>query len=97
MQVMHPDLICPPSLTVFFWPTWAKTHVLYMHGEVLNPIERSTFEADLEKFDGTMYENQLAFHAVAAKEYLNVLGLDNVEMVDTRFNLLLREIARAEL
>ncbi|KAK4574625.1 hypothetical protein LTR86_001466 [Recurvomyces mirabilis] len=97
MQVMHPDLICPLSPTVFFWPTWAKTHVHYMHDEVLVPFERSSFEADLEDFGGAMYENQLAFHAVAAKDYLNVLTADDVETVDTRFNLLLREVARADL
>jgi hypothetical protein len=44
-----------------------------------------------------MYANQLAFHAVAAKEYMSLLTPEVVKGNDTRFNVLVREIAAAPL
>jgi hypothetical protein len=97
LQVLHPDLICPLSPTTFFWPTWAEKHVAYMHGEVLTGHEKTSFEAKVKKTGGAMYDNQLAFHAVAAKQYLGSLTPEIVAGRDTRFNMLLREVAEAEL
>ncbi|KAK5108975.1 hypothetical protein LTR62_007609 [Meristemomyces frigidus] len=97
LQVTHPDLICPLSPTVFFWPTWAPEHVRYMHEEILTSTARAKMEADLQLYDGAMYGNQVAFHAASAKEQMAGMSVDTIELVDTRFNILLREVARAEL
>lgn len=97
MQVLHPDLICPLSPTVFFWPTWAQRHVQYMHREVLSAAEREDLEAEIRVFGGAMFDNQLAFHAVAAKEFLRDLTPRSIREVDTRFNILLRGIAEAAI
>ncbi|KJX92606.1 hypothetical protein TI39_contig5839g00022 [Zymoseptoria brevis] len=96
LQVQHPDLICPLSPTTFFWPTWAVKHVEYMH-EPITEEERDELRQNMAMFGGAMYENQLAFHAVAAKPYLSILTPEIVQENDTRFNVLVREIASAPL
>lgn len=96
LQVEYPDLICPLSPTVFFWPTWAKVHVRYMH-EPISLYEVAGLRSNMTAFGGAMYENQLAFHAVAATDYLPLLTPDDVLHKDTRFNVLLRDVASASL
>ncbi|SMY24754.1 unnamed protein product [Zymoseptoria tritici ST99CH_1A5] len=96
LQVQHPDLICPLSPTTFFWPTWAVKHVEYMH-EPITAEEKDELRENMATFGGAMYENQLAFHAVAAKDYLPLLTPEVVQEKDTRFNVLVREIASAPL
>lgn len=96
LQAQFPDLICPLSPTVFFWPTWAQTHIQYMHEEI-TPDETASLRANMTAFGGSMYENQLAFHAVAAHQYLSQLTPDSIQQRDTRFNVLLREVAAAKL
>ncbi|KAB8360581.1 hypothetical protein FH972_024321 [Carpinus fangiana] len=87
LQIQFPDLVCPLSPTVFFWPTWAKAHVLYMH-EPITPDEAASLRANMTAFGGAMYENQLAFHAVAAHDYLSTLSPKVIQERDTRFNIL---------
>lgn len=96
MQAQFSDLICPLSPKVFFWPTWAKEHVKNMH-EPISTDEKAELEKDLTAFGGVMYQNQLAFHAVDAKEYLRKLTREKVLEEDTRFNILVRDVARASL
>jgi hypothetical protein len=92
-----PETVCPLSPTVFFWPTWAKRHVRYMHRDILSSDEVAELEADMDKFGGAMYEDQLAYHATNAHEFLTDLTDEEVLARDTRFNVLVREIATAPL
>nr|POE71825.1 hypothetical protein CFP56_11701 [Quercus suber] len=96
LQAQFPDLICPLSPTVFFWPTWARKHVHYMH-EPISLEEKATLQANMTAFGGAMYQNQLAFHAVASKEYLRELTPEIIQNKDTRFNILVRDIAAEPL
>ncbi|KAM3422115.1 hypothetical protein BST61_g2486 [Cercospora zeina] len=98
LQVMHPHLICPLSPSVFFWPTWGKNHIRYMH-EPIGPADTSSLLKNMTAFDGAMYKNQLALHAwsTSSKEYLRRLSPEYIKNTDTRFNILLRDVASAAL
>ncbi|KAF1818913.1 glycosyltransferase family 32 protein [Dissoconium aciculare CBS 342.82] len=97
LQVQFPELICPLSPAVFFWPTWVKKHIFYMH-EPISQDEKNLLQANMTAFDGVMYEDQLVVHAWGreAREYLSVLSPETIRN-DTRFNVLVRDIAMAEL
>jgi hypothetical protein len=82
---------------VFFWPTWVKKHIFYMH-EPISQDEKNLLQANMTAFDGAMYKDQLVVHAWGreAREYLSVLSPETIRN-DTRFNVLIRDIAMAEL
>jgi len=93
LSVKYPELVCALSPTAFFWPTWAKSHVHFMH-EIINEEEVAQMEASLTQFGGAMYENQLAYHATGGYHNGYFVGLtpDDILNKDTRFNLLVRDI-----
>ncbi|PPJ57769.1 hypothetical protein CBER1_00234 [Cercospora berteroae] len=98
LQVRYPELLCPLSPSVFFWPTWGKDHIRYMH-EPTSPADVDALLHNMTVFDGAMYENQLAIHAwsTSSKEHLRQLSPEFVMGTDTRFNVLLRDVANAAL
>jgi hypothetical protein len=96
LQVQHPDLVCPLNPKTFFWPTWAVKHIEYMHAPI-TLVERLKLEEDMARYGGVMYENQLAFHAVAARDQMAALTPEILQQKDTRFNILVRPIASAPL
>jgi hypothetical protein len=54
----------------------------------------------MSQYGGAMYPNQLAYHAwgnIARREYLNRLSPDYLLGVQSRFNILLREIYNTEI
>jgi hypothetical protein len=88
----HPDEICPLSPTVFFWPTWTENHIRYMH-EPISEGEVSALERTMDQNGGSLYPNQLAYHAwsqVAWKPYLQHLTPELVRERNTRFNVMVR-------
>ena len=96
LSIQHPDLICPLSPSVFFWPTWTKAHARYMH-EPINEAEEASLRSNMTMFGGAMYENQLSIHAWGMHDYLARLTPEIVQERNTRFNVLLREVAGARL
>lgn len=57
--------------------------------------EIAELRANITAF-GAMYENQLAIHAWSKHDHLKNLTASSFD-VDTRFNILMRDVARAEL
>jgi hypothetical protein len=96
LQIQHSDLICPLAPTVFFWPTWAKSHVHYMH-DTVNANDAANLRSSMSRYRGVMYDDQLAIHGWGAHEKLQKLTPVKMMAEDTRFNILLREVAAAEL
>jgi len=95
----HPDEICKLSPSTFFWPTWSSADVALMHqpifGDGLSALERN-----ISQYGGAMYPNQLAYHAwgnIARRDYLSKLSPEFLLKVQTRFNILLREIYNTEI
>ncbi|KAF9887208.1 hypothetical protein FE257_010462 [Aspergillus nanangensis] len=87
----YPDEICALSPEVFFWPTWTRRHVRFMH-EPMDKAESVAFQATLVSNGGSMYENQRAYHgwSQVSTPYLQRLSPANVQAEDTRFNVLAR-------
>lgn len=96
LQVAHPSLVCPLAPTVFFWPFWEKWNVAYMH-DPIGPAEAAELRANMTAYGGSMYEDQLAYHSWAGKDYLSKLTPESVLTTDTRFNILMRDVAAAPL
>ena len=96
LSVQYPGLICPLSPTVFFWPTWTASHARYMH-EAISETEKTALLHDMASFGGVMYRNQLSIHDWGTHHYLAHLTPDEVMEKDTRFNILLRDVAAANL
>lgn len=96
LQLQYPDLVCPLSPSVFFWPTWAERHVSYMY-DPITAEEANEIKANLTSFGGSMYANQLAYHATGPHDILGNLTLERILEEDTRFNILIRDIATAPL
>lgn len=90
LQVEYPHLICPLSPTVFFWPTWAASHARYMQRPVSEEAI-AELRANMSRFGGAMYENQLALHQGVTLEP------EKVMYEDTRLNVLLRDLVDAPL
>lgn len=85
LQVQFPELICPLSPTVFFWPTWAAEHHQMMD-DPIDDQQAQQFERNLTLYDGAMYENQLAVHLrITIDEH-------SVRTKITRYNLLIRDL-----
>lgn len=87
----NPDEICTLSPSVFFWPMWTKATLWWMH-EPLDKEEAAVVEAQIAKNGGSLFEDQLIYHAWShpAKQYLGRLTPDIILAEDTRFNLLIR-------
>jgi hypothetical protein len=94
-----PEDICKLSPSTFFWPTWSSADVALMHRPIFGD-ELSALEKDMSQYGGAMYPNQLAYHAwgnIARREYLSKLSPDSLLGVQTRFNILLRDIYNTEI
>ena len=91
LSSLHNDKICTVSPLVFYWPTWTRKHIRYMH-EPLTPSEVEDFQDTLVENGGGMYPDQLAYHAWSqvASTYLMDLSPERVISNNTRFNLLVR-------
>lgn len=87
----YPDKICTLSPSTFFWPMWTTATLWWMH-EPLSKEEAAAVESQIAKNGGSLFEDQLIYHAWAhpGKEYLNRLTSDIIRAEDTRFNLLMR-------
>jgi hypothetical protein len=95
----HPEEICKLSPSTFFWPTWSSADVALMHQPIFGD-ELSALERNMSQYSGAMYPNQLAYHAwgnIARREYLSKLTPEFLLGVQTRFNILLREIHNTEI
>jgi hypothetical protein len=87
-----PYQVCPLAPTVFFWPTYTRNHVRYMH-EPITKDEALELEIILDANGGSLYPDQLAYHAwnqMAWEKYLQRLTPEIVRERDTRFNVMVR-------
>lgn len=93
--------ICKLSPSAFFWPTWSQDHIESMHSPLFADSEDAiTLKTNMSRFGGAMYHNQLAYHAwgnLARAKYLSKLRPKALFDVETRFNILLREIYLTEI
>ncbi|KAJ5669002.1 hypothetical protein N7462_010072 [Penicillium macrosclerotiorum] len=91
LSTQYTDEICSLSPAVFFWPSWTKRHIEYMH-KPISDNETREFETTIADNRGAIFPTQLAYHAwsqVAAK-YLRNLSIERVMSENTRFNILVR-------
>jgi hypothetical protein len=90
LSSLHRD-ICTVSPSVFYWPTWTKKHIRYMH-EPITQSEARNLEATIIENGGGMYPDQLAYHAWSqvASTYLKDLSPAKVDSENTRYNVLVR-------
>lgn len=86
------DEICTVSPSVFYWPTWTRKHIRYMH-EPITQSETQDFQDAIVANGSGMYPDQLAYHAWSqvASTYLKDLSLEKVVSHNTRFNVLVRQ------
>lgn len=92
MAEEHPNEVCILSPHVFFWPTWTRRHVKWMH-EPLGRSEAIRAQEDLNAHGGSYFNGQLAYHAwnqLSWKPYMSKLTEKIVKQDDTRFNLMIR-------
>ncbi|KAG6362761.1 hypothetical protein INS49_007855 [Diaporthe citri] len=91
LATKHPDEICTLSPSAFFWPMWTKGSLDWMH-ESLNKEEAAAVESQIAKNGGSLFEDQLIYHAWAhpGAKHLGRLTPDIIRDKDTRFNLLMR-------
>ncbi|KAJ5611276.1 hypothetical protein N7510_007995 [Penicillium lagena] len=91
LSLRYPQEICALSPVAFFWPTWTKRHVQYMH-EPITEEEAQDLQHTLAINEGSLYPNQLAYHAWShpSRAYLESLTPGIVKTQNTRFNILVR-------
>lgn len=91
LSAKHPDEICTLSPSAFFWPMWTKATLQWMH-EPLDKEEAAVVESQIAKNGGSLFEDQLIYHAWAhpGAKHLGRLTPDVIRDEDTRFNLLMR-------
>ncbi|KAJ5811350.1 hypothetical protein N7474_007651 [Penicillium riverlandense] len=91
LSLWYPQEICALSPVAFFWPTWTKRHVQYMY-EPITEQEAEDLQHTLAINEGSLYPNQLAYHAWShsARVYLESLTPEIVKTRNTRFNVLVR-------
>lgn len=92
LALEYPEEICPLSPSAFFWPTWTKEHIHYMH-ESISDSEAEDLQNTINANNGSLYPNQLAYHAwsqVAWAPYLRRLTPELVKEKNTRFNVMVR-------
>lgn len=99
LAVQHPGDICKLSPSTFFWPTWSSEHINAMHSSLVEE-EAKALKRNMSLYSGAMFANQLAYHAwgnIARVKFLSQLTPESLFSVETRFNILLRDIYLADV
>jgi hypothetical protein len=99
LAVQYPEDICKLSPSTFFWPTWSSEHINAMHSPLIEDGALA-LRSNMSSYSGAMYANQLAYHAwgnIARVRFLSPLTPESLFSVETRFNILLRDIYLAEV
>jgi len=94
LAMQYPSDICKLSPSTFFWPTWSADHIGSMHLPVAED-EVLALRRNMSSYGGAMYPNQLAYHAwgnIARARFLGRLSPERLLDIDTRFNILLRDV-----
>jgi hypothetical protein len=91
LSSLYHEEICTVSPSIFYWPTWTRKHIQYMH-DPITQSEAQEFQDTIVANGGGMYPNQLAYHAWSqvASTYLKDLSPEKVGSHNTRFNVLAR-------
>lgn len=79
----HENEVCRLSPHAFFWPTWTKSHIKWMH-EPINARQFGTIKMELEKNNGRLFDGQLAYHG------WNSIAWEHIRTSPTRFNMMVR-------
>lgn len=99
LELQHPEEVCPLPPNAFFWPTWTWGHIEFMH-QTLSKEEAKKWAAEIDRNGGSLYEDQLAYHAwsqMAWERYLSKLTPEIVRTRNTRFNLLVRNFLQDDM
>lgn len=99
MAEKYPEEICALAPDAFFWPTWTWRHVEWMHVR-LSREEATYWQKEIEENGGSLFDNQLAYHAwnqMAYDRHLKALTPKLIRKKDTRFNLLMRKFMEDDL
>ncbi|KAI1138467.1 glycosyltransferase family 32 protein [Hypoxylon sp. FL0543] len=99
MELQHPEEVCTLPPNAFFWPTWTWSHIEFMHQQ-LSSDEARKWAAEIDRNGGSLYEDQLAYHAwsqMAWERHLSKLTPEVVRTRDTRFNILVRDFLQDDL
>jgi hypothetical protein len=99
MAEEHPDEVCALAPDAFFWPTWTWRHVEWMHAP-LSSDEARYWKGEIDSNGGSLFDNQLAYHAwnqMAYDRHIKALTPELVRTRDTRFNLLMRKFLEDDL
>lgn len=99
LAMEFPENICKLSPSAFFWPTWSQEHIQQMHQPLLQD-ETAELMNNMSRYNGAMYSTQLAYHAwgnLARAKYLDPISPQTLIDVESRFNILLRDIYQAEV
>lgn len=99
LAVQYPKEICKLSPSTFFWPTWSPEHIISMHSPIVEE-EALALKSNMSLYGGAMYPNQLAYHAwgnIARARFLSQLNPEKLFGVESRFNILLRDVFVAEV
>ncbi|KAI4864560.1 glycosyltransferase family 32 protein [Hypoxylon rubiginosum] len=99
LELQHPEEVCTLPPSGFFWPTWTWDHIEFMH-EKLGSEEARKWAAEIDRNGGSLYEDQLAYHAwsqMAWERHLSKLTPQLVRTRDTRFNLLVRNFLQDDV
>ena len=94
LAIQYPEDICKLSPSTFFWPTWSSEHINAMHSPLAEE-EAMALRRNMSSYSGAMYANQLAYHAwgnIARVRFLSQLTPESLSSVETKFNILLRDI-----
>lgn len=95
----YPQEVCALAPDAFFWPTWTWRHVGWMH-EKLDKETAEFWRKEIERHGGSLFDNQVAYHAwgqMAYDRYLKHLTPEVVRKRDTRFNLMVRRFLEDDL
>jgi hypothetical protein len=94
MAERYPENICKLSPGAFFWPTWSSEHIDMMQLPI-SKQEAMELKSDISRYGGAMYKDQLAYHAwgnIARAKFLSKLTPERLFSIESRFNILLRDI-----
>ncbi|KAH8888557.1 hypothetical protein GQ53DRAFT_826246 [Thozetella sp. PMI_491] len=95
----YPSEACTLAPDAFFWPTWTWRHVDWMHTP-LTALESKFWRAEIRRHGGSLFQNQVAYHAwnqMSWDRYLKKLTPETVRSQETRFNLLMRRFMEDDL
>ncbi|KAI1347412.1 hypothetical protein F5Y01DRAFT_295050 [Xylaria sp. FL0043] len=99
LQLQNPDDICALPPSTFFWPTWTWHHIRWMH-EPLTRQQARQWAAEIDRNGGSLFGEQLAYHAwsqMSWDRFLSKLTPEKVRTRDTRFNLLVRKFLQDDV